>query len=132
MKKRNENAICGIYALTFGNKIIYIGQSKNIQKRFKEHLRWETNLNNILVSGSLKGYYTPGEAIQYQRYSFIGEHEHEIECKVLEECDEHVLDVNEEYWIKKYKPQFNYEGVYDEYYGQHRQSRIDSEDQGAW
>jgi hypothetical protein len=25
MKKRNENAICGIYALTFGNKIIYIG-----------------------------------------------------------------------------------------------------------
>lgn len=132
MKKRNENS-CGIYALTFGDKVIYIGQSNQIEKRVKDHMRWKSQLKEILNKFFERGKLTDGELIAYRRYSFIAEHEGEIEWKVLELCDEYDLDRNEEYWINKYKPQFNYEGVYDEYRGQrHKRGWNDEAEECAW
>ena len=111
---------CGIYALTFYDKIIYVGQSKDIEKRVKQHLNWKARINEILKKKNQQGLFTFGQIIAYQRYSFIAEHEGEIDYVILQECEPEFLDANEKYWINKYKPKFNYDGVYDEYKGQHR------------
>ena len=117
----------GIYGLTFKGEIFYIGQSVRIEKRVQEHLNWRRNIREIEKKRKERGRLTAAEALQYQRYMFIGQHENDIDYVILEECDEFNLDANEEYWINKYKPQFNYEGVYDEYRGQHRRELCQTE-----
>ena len=132
MKNRNENS-CGIYALTFGDEIIYVGQSKKIESRVRAHFRWEYWLKELEKKRIERGKFTSGEQVAYQRYKFIGQNRDRINWKILEQCESGELDNNERYWINKYKPRFNYEGVKDEYLGQHRNNVIKCDDKDcAW
>ena len=74
----------GIYKIE--NKIngkIYIGQSKNIQKRWEEHKSCQKP-NAILT-------------IAFQKYGISN-----FDFSVVEECQQNELDEREKYWIKYY------------------------------
>lgn len=80
----------GIYKVT--NKInnkSYIGQSKNIEQRLKDH-KLVCREKNILLKRSLKKYGV--ENFDYE---------------IIEECELNKLDEREIYWIKKIKPEYN-------------------------
>ena len=130
MKKRIKK--CGIYALTFGGQVIYVGQSKDIENRVKDHFRWKTRVKEIQKKGQKQGGYTRGQIVQLSRYQFIGMHEGKVSYKILEECSESQLDAYEEYWIKRYNPIFNYEGVYVEYRGQRKKRSYSYYEKCAW
>lgn len=61
----------------------YIGQSTNIERRRKEHLKWPSPYS----------YFD-------QELKKIGEEQ--FDFVILEECDAQVLDLRETYWIKYY------------------------------
>lgn len=74
----------GIYKIT--NKInnkCYVGQSNDIQRRFKEHI-WAGDKTRILLDKAIK---------KYGKENFTYE--------ILEECSLEELNEKEEYWIKK-------------------------------
>lgn len=76
----------GIYKIT--NEITglsYIGQSRDIMKRFTEHIH-HRNCNNALIIDQFMGEF-PIDNFTFQ---------------ILEICDPKDLDWKEEYWIKKY------------------------------
>lgn len=80
----------GIYRIT--NKIngkSYIGQSKNIERRFREHKYICSETNKSL-------------AIAYKKYG-----RENFEFSILEECSIEDLDNREIYYIKALKPQYN-------------------------
>jgi len=84
----------GIYGIknTLNNKI-YIGQSKNINKRWKTHirqLRKNRHYNKHLLS------------------SFNNNGEGSFEFLVLEECKESDLNTKEEEWINKFPRELVY------------------------
>lgn len=81
----------GIYSIT--NKInnkIYIGQSVNIEQRWKTHRNAAYNKNNPAYNNSL---YRAIRKYGLENFSF----------KVIEECRIDFLDEKECYWIKKYQ-----------------------------
>ena len=84
-----ENKICGIYKIVNNvNKKIYIGQSININRRFREHkskLRYDKHINRYLQNS-------------WNKYN-----EENFEFDIVEECTEDLLDDREKYWIKFYK-----------------------------
>lgn len=80
----------GIYKVT--NKINnkkYIGQSKNIEQRLKDH-KLVSREKNILLKRAL---------IKYGVQNF--------DYEVIEICDLEKLDEREIYWINKLKPEYN-------------------------
>lgn len=85
-----KKMICGIYK--FENKInhhCYIGQSINIEQRYKDHLSRAKNNSKQEKSSLLH------KAIQkygIKNFSF----------EILEECSKEKLNEREKYWIKKY------------------------------
>lgn len=81
----------GVYLIT--NKIngdTYIGQSKNIERRWMEHKAPSTIQKDTPLSNAMR---------QYGISSF--------ELAVLEICHEKELDTLEKYYIKKLKPTYN-------------------------
>ena len=111
MKNEIENGISGIYGIKYKDEIIYVGQSKNVRQRINAHFKWQTQINEIYR----KGLKTQAQRLRLQFYKFIGEHQEDISPLLLEECNLGKLNDQEEYWIKHYKPRFNYEGVVIEY-----------------
>lgn len=82
--------ICGIYKIeNLINHNVYIGQSVDIQKRWREHLFAARHLDckdhNMPIHLALSKY---------------GEDNFSLE--VLEECPKNLLDEKEVYWIEKY------------------------------
>lgn len=74
----------GIYCITnTKNGMRYVGQSRNIEKRFVEHLRDDIKLKTKL-----------GEAIR--EYGI-----HNFTLNILEECKIEELDIKERKWIKE-------------------------------
>ncbi len=85
----------GIYKIT--NKInghCYIGQSRNIDKRWRDHKIASHNKND-------KGYNYP----LYQAFRKYGIDNFSFE--VIEECSINLLNEKEHYWIKHYSPIYN-------------------------
>lgn len=80
----------GIYCITnIQNGMKYVGQSRNIEKRFGEHLRDDIKLKTRL-----------GEAIrQYGSKNFA--------LTILEECQIEDLDEKEQKWIKELNTFYN-------------------------
>lgn len=79
----------GIYAITnmqTGKK--YIGQSKNVQRRWHEHLKYLRDGRH--VNRHLQA--------SFQKYG-----EGAFEFSVIEECDPILLDEREQYWIEQYQ-----------------------------
>lgn len=76
----------GIYKIT--NKIngkIYIGQSMNIERRLKEHMK--------LIKEGSKGWYKEAKETGIENFTF----------EVIQECPVEELNDMEDYYIKKYK-----------------------------
>lgn len=79
------NKLTGVYKIT--NKLTnetYIGKSKNVRVRWREHARSAARLDYALYS----------DIRHYGIDNFTFE--------VIEECSEFVLDRQEKYWIKFY------------------------------
>ena len=71
----------GIYKIT--NKIngkIYIGQSMNIERRLKEHMK--------LIKEGSKGWYKEAKETGIENFTF----------EVVEECERSKLNDREDYW----------------------------------
>ena len=80
----------GIYKVTNKiNKKSYIGQSKNIEQRLKDH-KLVCRERNVLLKRALKKYGV--ENFDYE---------------IIEECKLNELDEREIYWINKLKPEYN-------------------------
>lgn len=78
--------ICGIYKIeNLKTGKIYIGQSINIHKRFKEHLRNGLYANSLLIDGAIQDE-------GYQNFSF----------EIIKECLIKELDNEERYFIQYY------------------------------
>lgn len=85
----------GIYAFIHNDKVIYVGQSVNIQQRLRQHRQATKNTHNRL-------------------YNYLRQYESQITFLVLPvEFEE--LDAKEEYYINKYKPFLNKIGVTTQY-----------------
>lgn len=75
----------GIYKITnINNNKVYIGQSNNLERRYKEHFIW--NLNNKQYIDELI------QDLGKENFSF----------EIIEECELEVLDEKEKYWIEYY------------------------------
>lgn len=83
----------GIYAITNQSGFKkYIGQAKNIGKRWENHrneLRNNTHHNPYLQNA-------------WNKYG-----ESYFKFEVIQFCDEADLDINEQYWIERLQPEYN-------------------------
>lgn len=88
---------CGIYKIE--NKInhkVYIGQSINIEKRWRDH-RYRSQ------SGD-------GESFECELYKYMYGHLSDFEFSILEECPQDMLDIQEIDWIRKYDSTASWKG----------------------
>lgn len=97
----------GIYGIVYDQDIIYVGQSKNIARRLKEH-RKENKLNDI-ISQIIREQWKCNRYKQLALYRFIENNRDDIFFVVLEQTEN--LDEREEYYISTIKPKFNYKGI---------------------
>ena len=97
----------GIYGIVYDQDIIYVGQSKNIARRLKEH-RKENKLNDV-ISQIIREQWKCNRYKQLALYRFIENNRDDIFFVVLEQTEN--LDDREEYYISTIKPKFNYKGV---------------------
>lgn len=86
---------CGIYKIENKlNKKVYIGQSLNIEERWKAHRVAGQNINH-----KYKDYPLYKDMHQYKIENFI--------FSIVEECSKNELDDKEIYWIKYYDSFYN-------------------------
>ncbi|UBF29435.1 GIY-YIG nuclease family protein [Kovacikia minuta CCNUW1] len=87
---------CGVYQIV--NKVngkSYVGQSRNIKKRWRQHIAG-LDATEALGSGSYP-----------LRAAFLKYGLQKFEFKIIEECAEENLLYREKYWIEQIKPQYN-------------------------
>ena len=85
----------GIYKITNKiNKKSYIGQSRNIEKRWANHKSASKNINH-------EGYNYP----LYNAFRKYGINN--FDFSIIEECEIQALNDREKYWIKEIKPEYN-------------------------
>ena len=88
--------MCGIYKIT--NKIngkVYIGQSKDILRRWRRH--------------RVTAYNKEDEAYEYPLYRAIRKYDLEnFDFSIIEECGVEALDEKELYYIKQYSAEMSY------------------------
>ena len=132
MKNEMKTRISGIYAILYRGQIIYIGQSENIYNRIKQHFKLTQNVKKLVEQQDKNGYLKDWEQLSLKKNLFIAEFSDDISWEILELCEVDDLDLNEKYWIEKYKPIFNYEGVVTEYHGQRRRQNNFKVEEGAW
>lgn len=101
----------GIYALLYNNQVIYVGQSRDIRTRLLHHANTKSCLKQLEKRKSTAKSF----GLEKKRYEFIEEHFNEIDFLYIPvELAE--LNQYEEYYIKKYKPIYNYSGVIGKYH----------------
>ena len=97
----------GIYGIVYDQDIIYVGQSKNIGRRLREHGK-ENKLNDV-ISQIIQEQWKCNRYKQLTLYRFIENNRDDIFFVVLEQTEN--LDEREEYYISTIKPRFNYKGI---------------------
>ena len=97
----------GIYGIVYDQDIIYVGQSKNIGRRLREHGK-ENKLNDV-ISQIIQEQWKCNRYKQLALYRFIENNRDDIFFVVLEQTEN--LDEREEYYISTIKPRFNYKGI---------------------
>ena len=96
----------GIYALKYNNEVFYIGKSTNLGNRLREH-RKPSAFNNILQK-IIKEEGKCNRCKELAMYAFIDKHREDIDFDILETTE---LNQQEEFYITKYQPKYNYKGV---------------------
>ena len=108
---RRYKEVSGIYALIFEDKVIYVGQSKNIRKRLSAHYYIESKMRQC----TKERYPNEDSRLNMVAFcNFVKEHMEEIEFIVLP-AEIKQLNELEEHYINKHKPRFNYAGVVSKY-----------------
>ncbi|MEA5566940.1 GIY-YIG nuclease family protein [Anabaena sp. UHCC 0399] len=98
--------VCGIYQIvnTFNGKS-YIGQSRNIHRRWREHTRG-LNKPNALEIGNYPlrcAFLKYGLVEIVSKLGKVGW----FDFRIIEECTEYKLLEREEFWINTLKPEYN-------------------------
>lgn len=113
----------GIYFIKDKDEIIYIGQSVNIKSRVQHHLNYKSclkGIDNKLITE--KEYLDEhliaraGRLFSKLLYYHIQDHFEDINVEV-EYCNKEELDEKEEFYIKKFKPIYNWAGIVSNYKG---------------
>lgn len=102
----DQNYSCeyvGIYGIFVWGRCIYVGQSSNIQKRFKAHANHVDNVINDTPDKDCIGK-------RGRKYEYLSRVKQEdTQFKVLEICAIEDLNKKEQWWMEYYKqPIFNY------------------------
>lgn len=100
---KNYDGKSGIYALLFGDRIIYIGQSKNLGSRLREHRR-EGKFKSMLKDKTANAY-------QLEMYKLIDLFRDQISFTILKEVEQKSLNYWEKKLIEQHKPKYNYVGT---------------------
>ena len=108
-KREELEEVCGIYAILYNNEVIYVGQSINIRSRLDSHTN-KAKINEY----AKRDQHNKNTQLKLEFYTLIQEHMDEIQFLYIP-CDKKELDKYEEYYINKYKPKYNYVGVYTRY-----------------
>ena len=108
-KREELEEVCGIYAILYNNEVIYVGQSINIRSRLDSHTN-KARINEY----AKRDQHNKNTQLKLEFYTLIQEHMDEIQFLYVP-CDKKELDKYEEYYINKYKPKYNYVGVYTRY-----------------
>ena len=108
-KREELEEVCGIYAILYNKEVIYIGQSINIRSRLDSHKN-KARINEY----AKRDQHNKNTQLKLEFYTLIQEHMDEIQFLYVP-CDKKELDKYEEYYINKYKPKYNYVGVYTRY-----------------
>lgn len=86
-----KSKVVGIYKITNSeNGMIYIGQSKDVASRWRDHIKYGLGATPATVGNKLYQ-----EMSQFGIWSFTFE--------LLEQCQEKELNEKEKYWIQKYQ-----------------------------
>ena len=108
-KREELEEVCGIYAILYNNEVIYVGQSINIRSRLDSHTN-KARINEY----AKRDQHNKNTQLKLEFYTLIQEHMDEIQFLYIP-CDKKELNKYEEYYINKYKPKYNYVGVYTRY-----------------
>ena len=108
-KREELEEVSGIYAILYNNEVIYVGQSINIRSRLDSHTN-KARINEY----AKRDQHNKNTQLKLEFYTLIQEHMDEIQFLYVP-CDKKELDKYEEYYINKYKPKYNYVGVYTRY-----------------
>ena len=108
-KREELEEVCGIYAILYNNEVIYVGQSINIRSRLDSHTN-KARINEY----AKRDQHNKNTQLKLEFYTLIQENMDEIQFLYIP-CDKKELDKYEEYYINKYKPKYNYIGVYTRY-----------------
>ena len=108
-KREELEKVCGIYAILYNNEVIYVGQSINIRSRLDSHTN-KARINEY----AKRDQHNKNTQLKLEFYTLIQEHMDEIQFLYIP-CDKKELNKYEEYYINKYKPKYNYVGVYTRY-----------------
>lgn len=108
-KRKELEEVCGIYAILYHNEVIYVGQSINIRSRLASHTS-KARIDEY----AKRDQHNKNTQLKLEFYTLIQEHMDEIQFLYIP-CDKKELDKYEEYYINKYKPKYNYVGVYTRY-----------------
>ena len=108
-KREELEEVCGIYAILYNNEVIYVGQSINIRSRLASHTS-KAKINQY----AKRDQNDKNTQLKLEFYTLIQEHMDEIQFLYIP-CNKKELDKYEEYYINKYKPKYNYAGVYIRY-----------------
>ena len=119
--KTNEVRGFGVYGIKINGNIVYIGMTLQcFERRWNSHLRTKTRLKEIENKINKTPQYKDSLLLSKQLYKKIDQHEG-IEFIVLykgnveHDTPETIME-KEEYYIKLYKPIFNYGGVENTYF----------------
>lgn len=97
-------SITGIYRITnLRNNKVYIGQSRNILARWKQHTQGLQHATSAEQSLIRKAFIKCGLTVPV---TSIGEY-HGFRFEIIEECPEGLLLEREQYYIKQEKPVYN-------------------------
>ena len=108
-KREELEEVCGIYAILYNNEVIYVGQSINIRSRLASHTS-KARIDEY----AKRDQHDKNTQLKLEFYTLIQEHMDEMQFLYIP-CDKKELDKYEEYYINKYKPKYNYLGVYIRY-----------------
>ena len=108
-KREELEEICGIYAILYNNEVIYVRQSINIRSRLASHTS-KARIDEY----AKRDQHNKNTQLKLEFYTLIQKHMDEIQFLYVP-CDKKELNKYEEYYINKYRPKYNYAGVYTRY-----------------
>lgn len=117
----------GVYFIInkLNNRVMYVGQSAKVKTRVNNHFEPDYQIYKIRQDVAKRKYWlTPAVRNRIKMYQYFKKYMDDLYLAVAY-CDISELNENEKYYIEKYTPAYNWEGIKSEYKGYQR--KIDQE-----